>query len=138
MAEVVTGLSGTEIINDILAQIEARLKRDCNLRDNDSYNRGFSAKIEIHVQCYGLDVASVDSYIDIGTPQDDPEEVVVTEKIEISQEENLTSVRERSQAEPAGDLLDKQTDGVPVGKRQYKRRLPVTAGGSEGVIDDGQ
>lgn len=122
----VEALSGHEIIDDLVETIRTRLRSDCNLRDSDAYMGGYSAKISIHVECYGLDVVMVDSNVVVGTPQSDPDEIV-HEDIEIAVETNLDLVRERS--EQAVPTLSQDIEGKPeVKKRKYTRRVPLVGG----------
>lgn len=110
MADVlVSGLSGTEIIDDILAQIKRKLNYSCDLRSTDCYARGYGATIEMHLKLYDADTISVDMNVEVPFTSEPPissEDDVVTpieivEKLEIPQELNLTSVRERMQIGPS-------------------------------------
>lgn len=115
-------LTGEEIITDLLESIAERLRANCNLRPSDSYSRGYSAKAELHIECYGLDVAKVDTVVVVGEQQDDVDLELVKEKIDIPLEENLNTVRERSGQED-GPNLQMGQQPQPV-KRRYARRLP--------------
>lgn len=57
---LVVGLSGEEIIADVLDQIEKALRRDCNLRATDSYSGGYSGKIEISLNLHAVDTTFVE------------------------------------------------------------------------------
>lgn len=139
-SEIVTGLSGPEIKKDYLSQLSTRLDRDCNLRDSDSYNRGYSGWIEYHLECYGLDTVVVEGKVSIGTPQEDPDAEIAHGKIEIAKEEDLGVVRDRidensdKPAEEEEPTLAQDHEGQTVNKRRYNRRLPIAQGGAEDVV----
>ena len=145
MAEtMIEGLSGTEIVNDILDQIKRKLQTSCDLRDTDSYGQGFSASIEIKLKIYAMDVISSEFSIEIKPKAEPPvstEEMLVTpvevvEKIEIPQELDLEVVRERQkEPEPLPPASEDEEARMPARlKRKYSRRLPsleqTTAGGA--------
>jgi hypothetical protein len=136
--EVITGLSGTEIIKDVLSQIEARLKKDCNLRGSDAYSRGYSANIQINLELYGLDKTPIEADIRIGKVEDDTEIEVVHEKIEIKQEEDLTVVRDRipeEKHEPENNL-EMDGEGQLPARRTYAKKLPTPSdGGTEEFVE---
>jgi len=136
------GLSGREIKADLLAQFKKRLDGDCNLRDNDSYRAGYSANIEYHVKCYGLDEVAVEGEIEIGTKRDELPDTTVDDELVIEQEDDLSEVRERlerSEQEQDEDIevevptMERAADGTPVRtKRKYTKRVNlVAAGGAE-------
>jgi len=120
---VVTGLSGTEVIEDFLNHLRTQLRRDCNLRDSDSYTRGYSATASYKLKLYGVDVTEVESEVAVGF--DNPaetEKVEVEDVVEIPQELELNAVRERSGQEEPVMTID--TEGRPaIKKRKYQRRI---------------
>lgn len=109
--EIVLGLTGREIRNDILDQIDKALSKDCNLRDTDSYGLGYEGTVEIKLKCRAMDVTDVSVSAELrptpelqklGTEREQPGEEVPTKEIEINEhveiplETNLNAVRERS------------------------------------------
>ena len=129
MASRVQPLTGEEIIVDLLETIAERLRANCNLRASDSYSRGYSAKVELNIECYGLDMAKVETQVVIGDQQDDVDLELVKEKIDIPLEENLNTVRERSGQED-GPTLQIGEPQQPQ-KRRYARRIPGAAAQTE-------
>ena len=104
MAEqLVEGLSGTEIINDVVEHVRRKLQTSCDLREADSYGQGFSANIEIKLKLYAMDVIPAEFSIAIQPkvlPPETTETTIVTplelqETITIEQELDLEAVRER-------------------------------------------
>jgi hypothetical protein len=155
MADVmVEGLSGSEIIADVLDQIKRKLSYSCNLRDSDSYGQGYSASIEIKLKLYAMDVTEDSFTVEIPLKVEIPvstEAVTVTpveveEKLEIPQELDLESVRERikiSEPEPMQEPSAEGEARMPERlKRKYTRRsgsptLETTAtGGAVDVTDE--
>ena len=139
--EMVQALTGEEVIIDVCEHIAEKLRRDCNLRECDSYTGGYSGTVKISLQLCGFNSELVDSTVVIGTPQDDPEAEVIDTTIEIPQEEDLTAVRKRSeQTAPNVELT--QEGPVGVQKRRYTRRVPLggighpATGGAVGEIDE--
>lgn len=129
---VVTGLTGTEIIEDFLNHMRTKLRKDCNLRDSDSYTRGYSAKINYKLELYGMDTTPVEQEVVIEAEKpEETETVPVVGEITIPQELELNSVRERSgQEEP---VLSTNAEGQPeVRKRKYTRRI-VSEAAPEGT-----
>ena len=138
---IVVGLTGTEIIEDFLNHIRTQLRRDCNLRDSDSYTRGYSATASYKLKLYGVDVTEVESEVAVGF--DNPaetEKVEVEDVVEIPQELELNAVRERSGQEEPVMTID--TEGLPaIKKRKYQRRIvseapPEGLSGGAVEIDD--
>jgi hypothetical protein len=135
---IVSGLTGTEIIEDFLNHLRTKLRRDCNLRDSDSYSRGYSATGSFKIKLYGMDETPVDGEVAIGF--DDPAETekVETEvNVEIEQELELNAVRERAGLEEP--VLSVNSEGRPeIKKRKYTKRIvseaapePTIGGGAE-------
>lgn len=121
--DYVEGLTGEEIIQDVLEQITARLRGDCNLRESDAYTGGYDGSIEIHLNLYGMDKVGVNTAIPLRSLQDPAkglEKHAVDEKVHIPLETALNVVRERSgQQVPT---LARGEDGRPaVKKRTYTR-----------------
>lgn len=143
-------LNGLEIINDLCGAIGEKLEKDCNLREIDGYSSGYKAKITIHLECYGLDMAEVNAEVvvdmvapDAENPLQEPDTLIDTE-LEVAQEEDLSAVRERSnQAEPSIEITP---DGpTQPQKRKYSRRLKalgmdgtsaVAQGAATGTVDE--
>ena len=109
MAEAITeGLSGTEVIDDVLAQIKRKLLTSCDLRDSDNYGQGYSGTIEIKLKLHAMENLPAEFSIAIQPKVEPPvstETTIVTpleltETIEIPQELDLEVVRERIK-EPA-------------------------------------
>jgi hypothetical protein len=145
MADVlIEGLSGVEIIEDVLAQIKRKLMYSCDLRNTDSYGQGYSGTIEIHLKLHSMDNTPVDIVVNIPPKAEPPvstDEVTVTplevvEKIEISQELDLESVRERiKEPEPLPPSEEEEESRMPSRlKRKYTRRnaleVPEMGGGA--------
>jgi hypothetical protein len=134
------GLSGEEIINDVLIQVEKALKRDCNLRPMDNYGQGYSGVIKIDLKLIALDVAEASVTANVkaspellatlpaqtgegGEGEESPiqtTEVKVDETVVIPQELNLDAVRERSEQNVPVDTLNPDGSAVVRG-RSYKR-----------------
>ena len=150
MADVlVEGLSGTEIIDDVLAHVKRKLQTSCDLRDSDSYGQGYSGTIEIKLKLHAMDNLPAEFSIAIQPKVEPPvstETTIVTpleltETIEIPQELDLEVVRERIK-EPAPlppTEEEQQENRMPTRlKRKYTRRtgipsLEQTAAG--GAVD---
>lgn len=127
--DYVEGLTGEEIINDLLEQIAAKLRGDCNLREMDAYTGGYEGTAKIHLKLHGLDTAEVKLDIPLGTPDDAeypevgelPIETEVDAEIDVKLEPRLNLVRERSGQDVP--TLSKDEDGAPiVKKRHYAKR----------------
>ena len=119
--DYVEGLTGEEIINDMLEQVGSKLRGDCNLRDMDSYPGGYDGWVEVHLNLHALDTSEVRTKITIGIPQDDPEQKTVDAKVEIPLEPHVNLVRERSGQDVP--TLTKGENGQPVvKKRHYAKR----------------
>ena len=146
-AEFVAGLSGQEIINDVLGQVRKALERDCNLRESDCYGRGYSGSIKLSLQLFDIDVAKVEAELALSptqellastseTPQDvEGQDVNVEITLDIPQDADLNAVRERSsQAEPSNVEVpvDPTAPAVPQ-RRSYGK--PPTLGGAVDVTD---
>jgi hypothetical protein len=134
---MIEGLSGTEIIADVLDQIKRKLSYSCDLRESDSYGGGYSGSIEIHLKLHAMDNTPVDVVVPI-QPKAEPlvsNEAVtvipiqVEETLEIPQEEDLESVRERlkiSEPEPLPETTEAEEGRMPARlKRKYTRRTGV-------------
>lgn len=128
--DYVEGLTGEEIINDILDQVEKKLRGDCNLRETDAYTGGYEGSVDVRVKLRGLDTAEVNRTIIVSAPATaarDPlaetpaEETSVNVHVEIPLEERLNLVRERSgQGVPTAT---KNEEGQTViKKRRYARQ----------------
>jgi hypothetical protein len=141
------GLSGTEIKNDVLAQVERQLNRSCDLRDTDCYE-SYSGMIEIHLKLYAVDTVSLDMTAVIAPNAEPPvstETTIVTpvevvEKVEIPQELNLDVVRDRSKLPDFGPVEpanDEDNPRMPARlKRKYTRQVPLSVTPSQGETVD--
>jgi hypothetical protein len=138
MADImVEGLSGTEIIADVLDQIKRKLMYSCDLRDSDSYGQGYSGTIEIHLKLHAMDATPVDMTVNIQPKGESPVStenvtvtpVEITETVEIPQEEDLEAVRERlkvPELEPEPNEAEESRMPVRL-KRKYTRRSGVAS-----------
>lgn len=135
--EYVEGLNGEEIINDVLDQVEGKLRGDCNLRANDSYDGGYDGWVEIHLKLRGIDTAEVERKIVVGAPASatfngtEPTEIkeaTVDARVEIPLEPRLNLVRERSGQGVPTLTKEEDTGQTVVKKRHYGRKSTVTAG----------
>jgi hypothetical protein len=123
--DYVEPLTGEEIITDLCCLLADKLRKDCNLRDADSYQGGYSAKVTVHLEAYGMDTANVDVEVAAGKPKDDPDEVIDT-TLDVPAEAALDQVRERSD-QPVPTLA--MDDGQQVVRpRRYIRRERVVGG----------
>jgi hypothetical protein len=138
MAEAMTeGLSGTEIIDDVLAQIKRKLLTSCNLRDSDNYGQGYSAEIKISMKMYAMDATPDEFTVNIapkGLPPVSTEEVIVTpfdvaEDLTIPQELDLEAVRERiKEPAPLPPASEEEENRMPARlKRKYTKRTGVAS-----------
>ena len=149
MADVlVEGLSGTEIIDDVIAHVKRKLMTSCDLRDSDSYGQGYSGTIEIKLKLHAMDNLPAEFSIAIQPKVEPPvstETTIVTpleltETIEIPQELDLEVVRERTK-EPAPLPLADETEESRMPqrlKRKYTRRTGVPSleqSASGGAVD---
>jgi hypothetical protein len=116
--EYVEPLSGEEIVVDLCSQIAQKLRNDCNLRESDAYSGGYSAKVTVHLEAYGMDTVEVKAQIATGTAQENPDELIDT-TYEVPVEAALNKVRERSD-QPVPTLSNEA--GQPVVRpRRYVR-----------------
>jgi hypothetical protein len=128
--DYVEPLTGREIINDLLWQIDEKLTKDCNLRDSDAYAGGYSAKVTISIQAYGMDTAAVEAEVSTGKPKAvDPEkDRGIEATLEVPAEAALDQVRERSD-QPV-PTLTVDSGGKPlIRPRRYGRRDSAAPGG---------
>jgi len=129
--DYVEGLNGEEIINDILDQVEAKLRGDCNLRESDAYDGGYDGWVEIHLNLRALDTAQIDRKIVVGAPasatvaaQSDItplSETAVNVRVDIPLEPRLNLVRERS-GQGVPTLTKDENGQTIVKKRHYARK----------------
>ena len=141
--DYVEGLTGEEIINDVLDQTDSKLRGDCNLRGSDAYPGGYDGWIEIHLNLRGLDLAQVKTKIIVGAPagvdfsaldKDAVKETVVDARVDIPLETRLNAVRERSGQDVP--TLTKDDEGkIVVKKRHYARRTVVSESGKPDELD---
>jgi hypothetical protein len=134
---MIEGLSGSEIIADVLDQIKRKLSYSCDLRDSDSYGQGYSGTITISLKLYGMDATPVEIEVPIQPKVEPPvstEQTIVTpiqveEKVEIPQELDLEAVRDRlkvSEPEPPQEPSAEEENRMPARlKRKYTRRTGV-------------
>jgi hypothetical protein len=151
MAEsLVEGLSGSEVIDDVLEQIKRKLLTSCDLRDSDNYGQGYSGTIEIKLKLHAMDDIPAEFSVNIAPKVEPPvstEEVTVTpveisETIEIPQELDLEAVRERiKEPAPLPPIDEAEEARMPNRlKRKYTKRtgipsLETTASGGAVDID---
>jgi hypothetical protein len=144
----IPGLSGEEIIIDLTAAFAEKLRSDCNLRKIDQYSGGYKASIPaIHVECFGLDQATVDYSLEVDNTTLGQEgnlvdftfpDTVIDTEVEVPVEPDLSLVRERGQ-QPTPDFEAKPeitADGpVMPSKRKYSRRLKALAVAQGGAAE---
>lgn len=137
-ATFVQPLSGSEIVEDLISQIRKKLQATGDLRSTDSYPRGYSAKFNFHVECYGLDTVNLDGEVAVGAHRDDPETVIVEGSNDVPHEPELNAVRQRSEQDTP--VLAKTADGgetVQMQKRRYAPRVRVPAPTVESPAEGG-
>ena len=138
MADVlVEGLSGTEIIDDVIAHVKRKLMTSCDLRDSDSYGQGYSGTIEIKLKLHAMDNLPAEFSIAIQPKVEPPvstETTIVTpleltETIEIPQELDLEVVRERTkEPAPLPPASEEEENRMPARlKRKYTKRTGVAS-----------
>jgi hypothetical protein len=123
--DYVEGLTGEEIINDVLDQLGRKLHGDCNLRETDAYPGGYEGEIEYHLRLRGMDTAEVKATVIVGSPRtglnENAEVKTADGRVEIALEPELNVVRQRS--DQGVPTLSKDENGHPiVKKRHYQRR----------------
>lgn len=148
---MIEGLSGSEVIEDILAQIKRKLMTSCDLRDSDSYGQGYSGEIKISLKLYGMDALPAEFTVDIKPKELPPvstETTIVTpleiqENITIEQELDLEAVRERlHEPAPLPPPSEEEENRMPQRlKRKYTKRtgvpsLEMTAAGGAVSLDE--
>jgi hypothetical protein len=147
--QFVAGLSGQEIINDVLGQVRKALERDCNVRESDCYGRGYSGSIKLSLQLFDIDVAKIEMELPLTptkellastpeTPEDvDGQDVKVDVDLEIPMTTDLTAVRERSNQNepPAPEVPVDPTVPAPVVPQRRTYGKPPTLGGAVDVTD---
>jgi hypothetical protein len=152
MAEsLVEGLSGTEVVEDILAQIRRKIQTSCNFSHECNYGQSYSAEITVKIKAYAMDVTEEEFTVIIPAKAEPPvstEEVTVTpveisETIEIPQELDLEIVRERTkEPDPLPPPDEAEEARMPTRlKRKYTRRtgvpsLETTASGGAVDLDE--
>lgn len=124
----VEGLTGEEIINDVLAQVEAKLRSDCNLREMDAYLGGYDGTVHVQLNLRGVDLAEVKRDIIVSAPADATfsgdapvKENTVDVQVDIAPEPRLNVVRERS-GQDVPTLSKDENGAVVVKKRHYARK----------------
>lgn len=136
--DYVEPLTGEEIITDACALLAEHLRKDCNLRDTDSYEGGYAAKIKISLSLYGMDTVAVEMEVAAGKPQkadaySGPDSAVETD-LNIPVEPALNLVRERSE-QPVPVISALESGEQTIRPRRYVRRdKMVTAGGATGEV----
>jgi len=124
--DYVEGLSGEEIVIDLCSLVAEKLRKDCNLRESDSYMGGYMAKVTIHLEAYGMDTAVVDAEVSTGKAQDNPDEMIDT-ALEVPVEPALDLVRERSE-QPVPTLSMTEQGEPVIRKRRYVRAQGAALG----------
>lgn len=132
--EYVEGLTGEEIINDVVGLIRAKLSADCNLRETDAYLGGYDGKIVIRLNLHGLDTEKIDLEIKIGVATDDPDQKTVDAELDIPVEVKLNAVRERSGQDVP--TLSKDDEGRTVVKKRHYARKQALGGATGDVLPD--
>jgi hypothetical protein len=129
--EAIAGLSGEEIIQDLLVQIGNKLRQDCNLRVSDNYTGGYSATVTVKANLYGLDTAEVEIPVVVGTPKPESPAATIDDVVEVAYEENLEAVRERSE-QPTPNVEPVKNEPASTTKKPSGRRYgkPVAGGGA--------
>lgn len=127
--DYVEGLTGEEIIGDVLEQVAGKLRGDCNLRETDSYTGGYDGWVEVHLNLHGLDTAAVKTKVVFGSVVEDPLAGKVDAKVEIALEPRLNVVRERS-GQDVPTLAKDEEGKTVVKKRHYAQRQ--AGGGATG------
>jgi hypothetical protein len=122
-SDYVEPLTGEEIIIDLCSQIAEKLRRDCNLRGTDSYAGGYSAKVTVHVEAYGIDTVTVEAKVNTGQQQDNPDELIDA-TFDVPVEGALNEVRERSD-QPVPSFTHLEGGEAIVRPRRYVRRERV-------------
>ena len=139
MADTLTeGLSGIEIIDDVLAQTKRKLQTSCNFSRECNYGQGYSAEISVKIKAYAMDVTEEQFTVNIPAkvaPPVSTEEMTVTpveiaETINIPQELDLEIVRESikssKEPEPLPPADATEESRMPERlKRKYTRHLPT-------------
>jgi hypothetical protein len=128
--DYVEGLSGEEIINDVLDQVAEKLRGDCNLREMDAYTGGYDGSVKVHLNLRGLDTAEVKVDVHVSAPAsedfpvDGESPIINTEvdaDVEIALEPHLNVVRERS-GQDVPTLGKNEEGAVVVKKRHYAKK----------------
>ena len=122
--EVLSGeeLSSSEIINDLLRQVENALSKNANLQETNAY-RSYTAEIEIEIQLNDVDVQHMNEKITIGCL--DAGRPSIPFEVEIP-EAPAREVRERSRL-PAPENLEHAVDGsIPQPARRKRFYAPRT------------
>ena len=128
--DYVEGLTGEEVINDLLDQVAEKLRGDCNLREMDAYTGGYDGSVKVHLKLHGLDTAEIKTEISVIAPAtedfpvDGESPVIDTEvdaEIEIPLEPRLNIVRERS-GQDVPTLGKNEEGAVVVKKRHYAKK----------------
>jgi hypothetical protein len=128
--DYVEGLTGEEIINDLLDQVAEKLRGDCNLREMDAYTGGYDGSVKVHLNLRGLDTAEVKVDVHVSAPAEtgfpavgDPSivETEIDADVEIALEPRLNVVRERS-GQDVPTLGKNEEGAVVVKKRHYAKK----------------
>lgn len=96
---LVVGLSGEEIIVDVLDQVEKALRKDCNLRATDSYGRGYSGKVTLELSLIGMDAVSVNVSTSLA-PTKEAEKIVAEKQAEAEEAALLSTMAGEGLPEP--------------------------------------
>ena len=127
-------LSGEEVVIDACSRLAEFLRRDCNLRESDAYEGGYSGVIKVSLKLYGMDTIEVSGEVPftVGKPQGDPDNVIEAD-FEIPVEPALNVVRERSD-QPVPTMTILETGEQIIRPRRYVRREKVSMGGATGEM----
>jgi hypothetical protein len=124
--DYVEPISGLEINHDLCAQLFAYLSKDCNMRETDAYEGGYSAKLQLTsdkiegtVELLGMDTISIKVDMPIvKLPGGDYSGI--EGELEVPVEPSLNLVRERSE-QSVPTITSLESGEQVVKQRRYVR-----------------
>lgn len=124
--DYVEGLTGEEIINDVLEQVAAKLRNNCDLRETDAYTGGYEGTVDVHLKLRGFDLAEVNTKIEVKAPAITQQSGQLTETeieahVDIPVEPHLNLVRERS-GQDIPSLGKDENGQIVIKKRHYAKK----------------
>ena len=124
--DYVEGLTGEEIINDVLEQVAAKLRNNCDLRETDAYTGGYEGTVDIHLKIHGFDLAEVKTSIQVSAPAvaqqlGEIKETAIEAHVDIPVEPHLNLVRERS-GQDIPSLGKDENGQIVIKKRHYAKK----------------